>query len=74
MKGYWNGWSNFKEWAEVTNYTKTCNHCGNMFVPSSANQKHCSREDNPECDDDRLSERLWNKGKHPLQILYKIKT
>lgn len=65
--GYWNGWTNFAEWAEVNDYAKECKHCGSKFYPKSANQKYCSREDDPACDDDRYFEMLWNKGKHPLQ-------
>ena len=52
--GYWNEWSNFKEWAEVNNYTKECEYCGCKFIPNSGNQRFCSREDNPECDDNRI--------------------
>ena len=63
--GYWNGWSNFKEWVENNEYIKKCKHCDNDFMPNSPNQKYCN---NPECRDDRHFSELWKKGKHPLQI------
>lgn len=66
--GYWNGWTNFEEWAVWAEYTRQCAHCKNEFHPKSGNQKYCSREDNPSCDDDRYFEALWQKGKHPLQL------
>lgn len=66
--GYWNGESNFYEWAISYGYTKTCKHCRSIFYPKSGNQKFCSREDSPYCDDDRYYAKLWEKGKHPLQL------
>jgi len=68
IMGYWNEYSNFHDWAEAYEYKKKCNHCGEEFIPNSGNQKYCSREENPACDDDRISLRLWKKGKHPLQL------
>jgi len=65
--GYWNGWSNFAEWALVNEYTKQCKCCNEKFYPKSPNQKYCSREDSPECDDNRHYQALWDKNKHPLQ-------
>ena len=66
--GYWNGWSNYEEWYLRTQREgKVCLHCGERFWPKSGRQKYCSREDNPACDDDRISIRLWNAGNHPLQ-------
>ena len=47
---------------------KKCKHCGNEFWPEYFSQQYCSREDNPACDDDRISKRLWKQGKHPYQV------
>ena len=48
---------------------KICKHCGSKYWPSSPAQQYCnSREDNPACDDDRINQKLWEKGKHPLQL------
>lgn len=66
--GYWNGYTNYEEWFAATKGTKICENCNNEFQPKSAKQKYCSREDSPECDDDRFYEDLWNKNKHPLQL------
>ena len=46
---------------------RKCRHCGCEFWPEYAAQQYCSREDNPACDDDRISAKLWKQGKHPLQ-------
>ena len=72
--GYWNGYYNFVDWAYHNNYTKKCNHCGTIFIPNSPNQKYCNREENPACYDDRYFQKLWEKGKHPLQIKSGIDT
>jgi hypothetical protein len=68
---YWNGWKNFYEWALMNDYTKKCAHCGNSFTPKNGNQKYCNREDNPECQDDRYFQKLWDNNKHPLQLINK---
>ena len=47
---------------------RICKHCKHEFWPEYAAQQYCSREENPACDDDRISKRLWEKGKHPLQL------
>jgi hypothetical protein len=39
--------------------------------PDSPRKKYCTRDENPSCDDDRYFEDLWNKGKHPLQLIEK---
>jgi hypothetical protein len=68
--GYWNGWENYGTWYAMNrNEGKKCAHCGGEFWPLSPRQKLCSREDSPACDDDRYFEDLWEKGKHPLQLL-----
>jgi hypothetical protein len=36
--------------------------------PTSPRKKYCTREENPACDDDRISIKLWKQGRHPLQI------
>jgi hypothetical protein len=66
--GYWNGWSNYEDWyARTHNNGKLCAHCGSEFWPVNGRQKYCSREENPACHDDRISKKLWDAGKHPLQ-------
>ena len=68
--GYWNGWSNYAEWYIYNNSEgRKCHHCGSEFLPKTGNQKFCSREDDPSCDDDRYFEKLWQKRKHPLQLI-----
>jgi len=47
--------------------TKRCLNCGEVYQPTSGNQKYCGREDSPECQDDRYFQKLWDKGRHPLQ-------
>ena len=47
---------------------RICRHCKSEFLPEFPQQQYCSREDNPACDDDRISLRLWKVGKHPLQL------
>jgi hypothetical protein len=67
--GYWNGWENYEDWYWTVNvHGRKCVHCGCEFSPKSGNQKYCTREENPACDDDRYFEMLWNKGRHPLQL------
>ena len=73
MCGYWNGWSNFAEWAERNEYIRECEYCKTQFIPNGPTQKYCSREDNPACDDDRYFAELWDKGRHPLQLTGKNK-
>lgn len=46
---------------------RICKHCGSEFWPEFPTQRYCSREDNPACDDDRISARLWKQNRHPLQ-------
>ena len=70
---YWNGYENFEDWANAVQYYKICQHCKSEFIPKSGNQKTCSRENNPECDDDKHFKNLWINGKHPLQIHEKNK-
>ena len=53
---------------EEAGIIKKCLHCGQEFEMRSSNQKYCHRQDNPECDDDRYFKKLWEKGKHPLQL------
>jgi len=70
--GYWHGYENYADYFGSTHpemdYPK-CVHCNTPFLPNSPRQKYCSREDNPACDDDRYFEKLWEKGKHPLQLI-----
>lgn len=70
--GYWNGWGNFAEWCWWNDYTRICLHCNNTFMPVSGNQKYCNNENNPACESDRYFQKLWNKGKHPLQLEGKL--
>ena len=70
--GYWNGWSNFEEWAEINRHTIICKHCSNEIYPTSGNQRYCNREQSPSCDDDRFFDKLWDNGKHPLQVQKEI--
>lgn len=65
--GYWNGWANYEEWFIATQLPKICKYCESEFYPKNGNQRVCNRENNPECDDNRYYQKLWNKGKHPLQ-------
>lgn len=67
--GYWNNWSNFAEWCFYNDYTRICAHCGTEFMPVSGNQKYCNREENPACESDRHFKKLWDKKKHPLQLI-----
>lgn len=67
--GYWNGYENYFEFAESKGIMIKCAHCGEIVQPHSPSQKYCQREDNPECDDDRYFKSLWQKGKHPLQLV-----
>lgn len=46
---------------------RKCKHCGELIDIYSNAQKYCSREDSPECNDDRYFSKLWEQGKHPLQ-------
>lgn len=46
---------------------KKCANCGEIMDIYSNAQKYCPVEDNPECEYDRYSKKLWEKGKHPLQ-------
>lgn len=47
---------------------KKCKHCGEEFEMRSGNQKYCHPQDNPECESDRHFQKLWDKGKHPIQL------
>lgn len=49
----------------------SCLHCGQINDRNSNNQKYCSRSDNPECNDDRHFMKLWQLGKHPIQLIIK---
>jgi len=66
--GYFQGYDNYEERCYYYSITKKCIHCGTIFIPKSPNQKYCSRENNPACDDDRISQKLWDNNKHPLQL------
>ena len=66
--GYWNGWANYAEWAEFSGKRIVCSNCGNVINPKSPRQKTCARDDSSECDDDVYYQKLWDKGKHPLQL------
>ena len=57
-----------EEYMRNHNEGKICKHCKTEFFPEYPQQRYCSREENPACDDDRISLRLWKKGKHPLQL------
>ena len=59
--GYFqNKHSSFKEAA----YYRNCANCGTLFHAHSPRQKTCSREENPECDDDIISIKQFASGRH----------
>ncbi len=77
--GYWNGWSNWEEWYQINvDVPKICEHCGVGFMPTSPRQRCCTRRsdningDGASCEDDRYFQSLWDKGRHPLQLLEKF--
>lgn len=50
---------------------KKCKNCNQEIELRSGNQKYCHRDENPQCDDDRHYQKLWDNGKHPLQKIEK---
>jgi len=70
IMGYWNGYTNFAEWAEAVGHTIICQYCGREFYPVSGNQKYCHYDpdaDDNWCINDRYLQKIWDEGRHPLQ-------